>query len=93
MDRFVTTRSAMDVEAAHLNLTNENEHGDGATNADKEAYQKRQGSQTLSQPCAVSWQIPACLWEDTADDSIFCPFSAPSNLLHASLTASDWPQA
>ena len=60
MDRFVTTRSAMDVEAAHLNLTNENEHGDGATNADKEAYQKRQGPQTL-QPYAVSWQIPSCL--------------------------------
>lgn len=42
MDRFITARSAMDVEAAHLNLTKENELGEGGASANesKEEYQK-----------------------------------------------------
>jgi|LauGreDrversion2_5_1035112.scaffolds.fasta_scaffold163893_1 cell division cycle protein 20 (cofactor of APC complex) len=43
MDRFVPNRSAMDVDAVHMHLTNENEHvGDDVNaNPEKEEYQKR----------------------------------------------------
>jgi cell division cycle protein 20 (cofactor of APC complex) len=44
MDRFITTRSAMDVEAAHLNLMKENdqqETSNSQASECKEEYQKR----------------------------------------------------
>lgn len=42
MDRFVPNRSAMDVESAHLFLTNENSDGQAAEGDQaKEEYQRR----------------------------------------------------
>ncbi|GAX80860.1 hypothetical protein CEUSTIGMA_g8295.t1 [Chlamydomonas eustigma] len=65
MDRFVTTRSAMDIEAAHLSLTsgNENDNKQGDPSNSEKEYQKRLaaslGVDTSSRILAFKQKAPA----------------------------------